>query len=189
MVNDRKPSNPLCLLILLCFAAIELSAFGCQIAGAAPATIPAAASKSSPGQAVPPAQPSKAYALSQQELQAVSLLNESRRNAGLDSLKVNLQLSRLAADYAVDMRTRKFFAHIDPDGKDPFERMAAAGIDFPNAGENIALSPDVETAHRMLMESPLHRENILNPKFAEIGIGVRPDSRGGVYLVQEFIGP
>ncbi len=67
--------------------------------------------------------------------------------------------------------------------------MAAIGVDFPNAGENIAISPDVETAHKMLMDSPLHKENILNPKFTEIGIGVRPNSRGGVYLVQEFIGP
>ena len=57
------------------------------------------------------------------------------------------------------------------------------------AGNGIALSPDVETAHKMLMDSPLHRENILQPKYTEIGIGVRPDSRGGVYLVQEFIGP
>ena len=131
----------------------------------------------------------KAYTLSSQEQLAVNLLNQARQNEGLEPLKVNLQLSKLAADYALDMRNRKFFAHVDPDGKDPFERMAAVGIDFPNAGENIALSPDVETAHRMLLDSPLHRENILNPKFTEIGIGVRPDARGGVYLVQEFIGP
>lgn len=131
----------------------------------------------------------KPYALSPQEQLAVNLLNQARQNEGLEPLKVNLQLSKLAADFAQDMRNRKFFAHVDPDGKDPFDRMAAVGIDFPNAGENIALSPDVETAHRMLLESPLHRENILNPKFSEIGIGVRPDARGGVYLVQEFIGP
>jgi len=129
------------------------------------------------------------YVLSPIEQKAVLLLNEDRKNAGLEPLQVNLKLSKLAADYAKDMNTRKFFAHIDPDGKDPFDRMAAIGIDFPNAGENIALSPNVETAHKMLMDSPLHRENILNPKFAEIGIGVRSDSRGGVYLVQEFIGP
>ncbi|HWR31052.1 MAG TPA: CAP domain-containing protein [Negativicutes bacterium] len=128
------------------------------------------------------------YVLSSIEQKAVLLLNEDRKNAGLEPLQVNLKLSKLAADYAKDMNTRKFFAHIDPDGKDPFDRMAAIGIDFPNAGENIALSPDVETAHKMLMDSPLHRENILNPKFTEIGIGVRSDSRGGVYLVQEFIG-
>ena len=138
---------------------------------------------------VTPVPATRAYALSSQEQLAVNLLNQARQNEGLEPLKVNLQLSKLAADYALDMRNRKFFAHVDPDGKDPFERMAAVGIDFPNAEENIALSPDVETAHRMLLESPLHRENIMNPKFTEIGIGVRPDSRGGVYLVQEFIGP
>ena len=142
-----------------------------------------------PAKPAAPQQAAKAYTLSPQEQLAVNLLNQARQNEGLEPLKVNLQLAKLAADYALDMRNRKFFAHVDPDGKDPFERMAAVGIDFPNAGENIALSPDVETAHRMLLESPLHRENILNPKFTEIGIGVRPDARGGVYLVQEFIGP
>lgn len=130
-----------------------------------------------------------AYTLTLQEQKAVMLLNEARKTEGLEPLKVNLRLAKLAADYAMDMNKRRFFAHIDPDGKDPFDRMAAIGIDLPNEGENIALSPDVETAHRMLMESPLHRENILNPKFTEIGIGVRPDSRGGIYLVQEFMGP
>ena len=138
----------------------------------------------------PPAKPlsTAGYALSPQEQKAVMLLNEDRREAGLAPLKVNVRLSKLAADYALDMSRRRFFDHVDPDGKDPFDRMAAIGIDYPNEGENIALCPDVEIAHRRLMDSPLHRENILNPKFTEIGIGVRPDVRGGVYLVQEFIG-
>ncbi len=135
----------------------------------------------------PPA--STMYSLNSLEQKAVLLINAARKAEGLEVLKVNLPLSKLAADYAMDMNKRKFFAHVDPDGKDPFDRMAAIGIDFPNAGENIALSPDVETAHKMLMDSPLHRENVLNPKFTEIGIGVRSDVRGGVYLVQEFIGP
>lgn len=143
-----------------------------------------------PPRNIPQANPPVAgQSLNVQEQKAVMLLNAARKEAGLEPLKVNLQLSKLAADYAVDMNTRKFFSHIDPDGKDPFDRMASIGIDFPNAGENIALTPDVETGHKMLVDSPLHRENILNPKFTEIGIGVRPDSRGGVYLVQEFIGP
>ena len=164
------------LLLLIGFVASlpDTSAFAAPVPAKAPASATTAA---------------KPYALSPQEQLAVNLLNQARQNEGLELLKVNLQLSKLAADFAQDMRNRKFFAHVDPDGKDPFDRMAAVGIDFPNAGENIALSPDVETAHRMLLESPLHRENIMNPKFTEIGIGVRPDARGGVYLVQEFIGP
>jgi len=82
------------------------------------------------------------------EQKAVLLLNEDRRSAGLAPLKINLKLSKLAADYSLDMNKRRFFSHIDPDGKDPFERMAAIGVDFPNAGENIAVSPDVERRTR-----------------------------------------
>jgi uncharacterized protein YkwD len=144
--------------------------------------------QAAPSRTVTPPPIVPGYTLNSEEQKAVILLNEDRKSAGLEPLQINLKLSKLAADYAADMNNRKFFAHIDPDGKDPFDRMAAIGIDFPNEGENIALSPDVETAHKMLMESPLHRENILNPKFTEIGIGVRPASRGGVYLVQEFLG-
>jgi uncharacterized protein YkwD len=192
MPHDRistvfSPNNKswiLLLTLLLCVAGVQVMIVANAVAAPAPTQSQVPAKN-----ALPPGQPAKAHVLSPQEMQAVVLLNESRRNAGLEPLKVNLQLSKLAADYAVDMRTRKFFAHVDLDGKDPFERMAAIGIDFPNAGENIALSPDIVIAHQMLMDSPLHRENILNPKFTEIGIGVRPDSRGGVYLVQEFIGP
>lgn len=145
--------------------------------------------EAAPPRTVTPPPMTVGYVLNALEQKAVLLLNEDRKNAGLEPLQVNLKLSKLAADYAADMNTRKFFAHIDPDGKDPFVRMAAIDIDVPNEGENIALSPDVETAQKMLLDSPLHRENILNPKFTEIGIGVRPASRGGVYLVQEFIGP
>ena len=152
--------------------------------GVSPATLEAA-----PPRSIVPPPPPAVYTLNELEQKAVLLLNAARKAEVLEPLKVNLLLSRLAADYALDMNRRNFFAHFDPDGKDPFDRMAAIGIDYPNAGENIALSPDVETAHKMLMDSPLHRENIMQPKYTEIGIGVRPDSRGGVYLVQEFIGP
>ena len=149
----------------------------------------AAVVHAAPPKTVAAIQISAGYALNAMEQKAVLLLNADRRNAGLEPLKVNQNLSKLAADYAGDMNARKFFAHIDPDGRDPFDRMATIGVDFPNAGENIALCQDVETAHKMLMDSPLHRENILNPKFTEIGIGTKTDARGGVYLVQEFIGP
>ena len=169
---------------VLLFSVLLVMALMWMIGGLKPATLEAA-----PPRSVAPPPPPAVYTLNELEQKAILLLNAARKAEGLEPLKVNLLLSRLAADYALDMNKRKFFAHVDPDGKDPFERMAAIGIDYPNAGENIALSPDVETAHKMLMDSPLHRENILQPKFTEIGIGVRPDSRGGVYLVQEFIGP
>lgn len=171
--GERSPAV-FFLLLVMCLTACGL------LAGAAQAAAP---------RTVIPPPISAGYELNALEQKAVMLLNAARKEENLEPLKINLKLSKLAADYAVDMSKRKFFAHVDPDGKDPFDRMAAIGIDLPHAGENIALSPDVETAHKMLMDSPLHRENVLNPKFKEIGVGVRPDSRGGIYLVQEFIGP
>ena len=176
----RKLNRKIFCLVSVLVAA----AFVWLTGGLLPATLEAA-----PPRSVAPPPASAVYTLNDLEQKAVLLLNAARKAEGLEPLKVNLLLSKLAADYALDMNKRKFFAHVDPDGKDPFDRMAAIGIDYPNAGENIALSPDVETAHKMLMDSPLHRENILQPKYTEIGIGVRPDSRGGIYLVQEFIGP
>ena len=136
-----------------------------------------------------PSLPAAFYVVSPLEQKAVDLLNLDREKEGLPPLKINQKLAKLAGDYALDMSTRKFFSHYNPEGQSPFDRMIAAGIDFPNAGENIALSPTLEIAEKMLFESPTHRENILNTHFTEVGIGVRPDSRGGVYVVQEFIGP
>ena len=91
--------------------------------------------------AAPPAsqqakKPSAAgYALSAQEQKAVLLINADRKDEGLEPLKVNLQLSKLAADYASDMSRRKFFSHVDPDGKDPFDGWLPLGLIFPMPGK------------------------------------------------------
>lgn len=174
------------IYITLFFTCTNLSIAWAVPSDTSTATVPAPGTPAKPN---PPAATSPAYTLNANELKALELLNADRQAANLQPLTINLTLSKLAADFAIDMNNRKFFNHVDPDGKDPFDRMAAVGIDFPNAGENIAVSPDVATAHKMLFNSPKHKENILNPKFTEVGLGVRPDSRGGVYLVQEFIGP
>jgi uncharacterized protein YkwD len=87
-----------------------------------------------------------------------------------------------------------YFAHVDPDGTTPFERMRTGGVSFRAAGENLALAPTVEVAHNGLMNSPGHRENILSPDFTQVGTGIGYDaperstaSRVGVY-VQNFGG-
>jgi len=37
-----------------------------------------------------------------------------------------------------DMIARDFFDHVNPDGEDPFDRMADVGITYQTAGENFA---------------------------------------------------
>lgn len=181
-MRNRIMGIVLLLSLLCCISRLSLVV-------AAPETSSPTPGKTAPTTPNPPAVQTPVYKLSADEQKAFDLLNADRLAANLPPFTINLTLSKLAADFANDMNNRKFFSHIDPDGKDPFDRMASVGIDFPNAGENIAVSPDVATAHKMLFNSPKHKENILNAKFTEVGVGVRPDSRGGIILVQEFIGP
>ncbi len=76
------------------------------------------------------------------------------------------------------MFARGYFSHTDPDGKSPFDRIAAAGITYKAAGENLAYAANVDLAHAGLMRSPGHRANILETDFGRVGIGVID---GGIY--------
>ncbi|HMM19229.1 MAG TPA: CAP domain-containing protein [Selenomonadales bacterium] len=119
--------------------------------------------------------------------QAVTLLNQDRTANGLSTLKVNSQLTNLAQNYALDMATRGFFSHNNPEGQTPFDRMKQAGISYKYAGENLAINTSVPAAEVAFMNSSGHRANILNGNYTDVGVGV-VHSKGSVYVVQEFIG-
>jgi uncharacterized protein YkwD len=126
--------------------------------------------------------------MSAAEKQAFDLLNIDRAKYGLAPLKSNSQLMQLAGNYSQDMINRKFFAHNNPEGLSPFDRMQSAGISYRYAGENLAINRSISGAELAFMNSSGHRANILNPNYTEVGIGVRVGSNGSVYVTQEFIG-
>lgn len=126
---------------------------------------------------------------STEEQQAVTLLNQDRAANGLPALKVNSKLTALAESYAQDMIDRNYFSHYNPEGQSPFDRMNKAGIGYSYAGENLAINTNVTAAETAFMNSSGHRDNILNSNYTEVGIGVKHDSKGSVYVVQEFIKP
>lgn len=127
--------------------------------------------------------------LTADEQRAFNLINADRVANGLSPLKLNLAVSTVAGRHAQDEINRNFFAHNNPDGLSPFDRLRAAGIPFSYAAENLAINQDVTTAEKAFMNSPGHRANILNPNYTEVGIGVRYNSQGSVYVVQNFIKP
>ena len=148
---------------------------------------------SNPSNPTPPQQPTNpstpsGTVLTEQERQALTLLNNDRAKNGLPALKANSQLTRLAEDYAKDMIARGYFAHNNPEGQTPFDRMRAAGISYRTAGENLAINSSVDAAEKAFMNSSGHRANILNSGYTDVGIGVVQNSRGQLYVVQEFIG-
>ena len=108
--------------------------------------------------------------------QVVCLVNRQRADHGLPALTENPQLDRAAQLQADDIARRRFFAHVNPDGVTPDQRMKAAGYQGPVTGENLAWGGErhgtpVEIV-KSWMNSPGHRANILQPRFTEIGTGV-----------------
>lgn len=80
---------------------------------------------------------------------------------------------------SLDMFERHFFGHTNPDGLDPFERMAAAGFHGAGAGENIAVGQtSPEQVMRSWMESDGHCANVMRPKFTLLGVGYHPGAGG-----------
>jgi len=114
------------------------------------------------------------------------LVNEERTRRGLVALKMDAKVREVARSHSEDMFRRGYFAHESPEGITPSERLDRAGIHYQVMGENLALAPDVELAHKGLMESPSHRENILFLEYRKIGIGAINGGFYGIMFSQEF---
>ncbi len=103
----------------------------------------------------------------------INLSNKERENQGLPALKTSSVLCEAARQKAEYMFEHDFWAHVAPDGTTPWDFFASVGYDFYFAGENLAR--DFNTSAGVVrgwMNSPSHRENILNNDFEEIGIAV-----------------
>lgn len=110
----------------------------------------------------------------------VELTNRERSLRGLPPLAGRFGLQFVAEARATDMIRRGYFAHTDPDGRDPFYHLRANGVRYWTAGENIAQGQQTpEAVVAAWMKSPGHRANILNPRFGHLGVGAVQDSRTG----------
>lgn len=96
--------------------------------------------------------------------------NQQRANNGLGALALNSTLSQAAYNKALDMFADNYWAHVAPDGKQPWAFIVEAGYSYSTAGENLAknfsTSDGVVTAW---MNSAGHRANILNGAFVDVG--------------------
>jgi uncharacterized protein YkwD/uncharacterized protein YukE len=98
--------------------------------------------------------------------------NSFRRQHRLPQLQVNEELNSAARAKLDDIFSQNYFAHVSPSGKGVSYWVERAGYDSAMVGENLALgnfSDDAELVEGW-MNSPGHRENILNPFFTDIGV-------------------
>ena len=120
------------------------------------------------------------------EREMVTLINFERRNAGLPELLTREELIPIAREHARDMWNRKYFSHYSPEGEDVGDRLDSVGMNYFFAGENLALAPTTQIAHKGLMDSKGHRENILSEDFKQVGVGVIDNGFYGKMFVQIF---
>jgi len=103
----------------------------------------------------------------------VQLTNQERQSLGLSTLKENTKLNEAALQKAQDMLTNDYFSHNSPQGISPWYWIKQSGYNYKTAGENLAIGfLDSEEVLNAWNNSPSHKENLLNPKFQEIGIAV-----------------
>ncbi len=103
----------------------------------------------------------------------VDLLNTHRRGLGCPALVWHPATADVAQAHSEDMVARSYFSHTNPDGLSPFDRLAAAGIAYRLAGENIAAGYQAPSAVlEGWLGSPGHRANIENCGFTSHGIGL-----------------
>jgi uncharacterized protein YkwD len=120
------------------------------------------------------------------ETEMFKKVNEERRKLAIEELIWDPTLVPVGRAHAKDMWERKYFSHYSPEGEDVGDRLKKANIDYSFAGENLALAPTTKSAHTGLMNSEGHRQNILEPRFKRVGIGVIDNGVYGKMYVQVF---
>jgi len=120
----------------------------------------------------------------------VNLTNVNRLNSSLSQLKINPLLSQAAQLKANDMAQKGYFSHNSPENITPWDWFKKVGYDYLYAGENLAINfTDSEEVVNAWLNSESHRQNILNPNFTEIGIGIAKgnyQNQPAIFIVQMF---
>lgn len=104
----------------------------------------------------------------------VSLVNQERQARNLPVLSLNNSLNSVADLKVNDMLARDYFEHTSPAGITPWFWFKKIGYNYQYAGENLAMGfTQTDDVFQAWMNSPLHRDNILNPNYQEMGLAIK----------------
>lgn len=113
-------------------------------------------------------------------IEANSLINEIRAEAGLNDLEWDQNLETVSHVRAKESSEK--FSHTRPDGKQWYTVNSKI-----QGGENLAFGfNDAEDAVDAWMESPTHKDNILYDEFTKSAIAIYQDDDGTCYWTQQF---
>jgi len=124
------------------------------------------------------------------------LTNVERTKNGLPALIYDDGLASLARWHSTNMKDLGFFAHRDPWGDEVAERKSKyyPQLIVSSVGENLGKftnSRQVFTPQEIVqgwMNSPSHRDNILDRSYTHLGVGIIPNG-ADMYATQNFAAP
>lgn len=121
--------------------------------------------------------------------------NRARRNHDVDPISSDPHLATIARSHSCHMVDADFSGHDAPDGTTIADRYDRASYDWRRCGENVAKQypdelDDATTIAREIvagwLDSPGHRENLLEQDWRVEGIGVDYATDGAVLATQNF---
>lgn len=112
------------------------------------------------------AEASPCYERSSLDVQAVEVTNQARRAAGLSTLRIDPELSRVAEMHSYWMQRKNHLFHSN--------RLDWKVTNWIRLGENVGFGSSIASLQSAFMNSPAHRQNVLDPSFTYVGISVRP---------------
>ncbi|NLN77152.1 MAG: hypothetical protein GX139_12720 [Armatimonadetes bacterium] len=132
--------------------------------------------------------------LNYEEQRLMDLANTERISQGLQPLRVNQTLVRVARAHSREMYEKSYFDHYSPTPgfrtpKDRYLRELGRIPAWACIGENLFYSSvnDPDLGNRCLMDSPAHAQNILGRQFEQIGVGVFEAPDGRFWVTQMFL--
>ncbi len=123
---------------------------------------------------------------------AFDIVNQKRIESGLKSLVWSDQLEGVARGHSQNMADFDFFSHRGMDNKMVSDRADDAHLGKWRAiGENIAFNrgfaDPIAKAVQLWLDSPSHRNNMMNENWREAAIGVAIAADGSYYFTQVFL--
>jgi uncharacterized protein YkwD len=158
----------------------------------------AAAATTSPVRSPVPADRTQTSAVALRVLDEVNAVRAKGTRCGdrplgpAPPLQLSGTLGSAAAEHALDMAQHDYFEHVDRGGHSPADRARAIGYRYKLIGENIAYGPaSADEVVSGWLHSPGHCENIMDPRFLEMGLAYAPGqgTRRGLYWDQELATP
>lgn len=123
----------------------------------------------------------------------VDLTNDERNDYATTPLRRNSTLDAAASAKASHMANQGYFSHYAPDGTSPWHFFEEFNYVYAHAGENLAIHfTDSSEVVEAWMDSPSHKENIVNQDYTEIGVGTANGTFDGhetIFVVQLFGAP